>query len=314
MSTGAMHVFDRRLVRAHRDRAAAGLDGHGALLREVAGRLTERLEDVRRRFPLALDLGCHGGEVAAALAGRGGVETLWQADLSPAMARRAAARPHRPAGPVLAADEEALPFAADSFDLVLSCLSLHWVNDLPGALVQLRQCLKPDGLLMAAMLGGATLHELRTAWMEAEFTEEGGAGPHVSPFADVRDAGDLLQRAGFALPVVDIDRVTVTYDTPLALMQELKAMGEANALFERRRQPLTRRVLMRAMALYQDRFGRSDGRVPATFEIVYLAGWAPHESQQKPLPPGSARQRLAEALGTTEVSAGEKAGPESKRR
>jgi NADH dehydrogenase [ubiquinone] 1 alpha subcomplex assembly factor 5 len=200
-------------------------------------------------------------------------------------------------GPRLQADEEALPFAEQSLDLVVSGLALHFVNDLPGTLIQIRRALKPDGLLLAALLGGATLTELRTAFLTAEEELEGGASPRVAPFADVRDLGGLLQRAGFALPVADSDTVTVTYREPLALMLELRAMGSSNALTERSRRPLRRATLARAIEIYRERFGLPDGRVPATFEIVTLTGWAPHPSQPKPLRPGSATTRLADVLG-----------------
>jgi NADH dehydrogenase [ubiquinone] 1 alpha subcomplex assembly factor 5 len=298
----AMEVFDRRAVGRHRDRAAPHLDEHDFLFREVAERLADRLDDVKRRFPLALDLGCHTGQMARLLGRRGGIETLVRCDLSPEMARRA--------GPfAVAADEEALPFAEERFDLVLSCLSLHWINDLPGALVQVRRALKPDGLFLAAMLGGDTLGELRTAFAEAEIAEEGGLSPRVSPFADVRDAGQLLQRAGFALPVVDADVVTVSYGDPLRLMADLRGMGESNAVAERRKGFTRRATLSAAQARYRALFGDADGRVDSTFRVLYLTAWAPHPAQQKALAPGSARTRLAEALGTTEIPAGEKAKP-----
>ncbi len=270
-----IEVFDRAAVRRHRDRAAAGLAAHDFLLREVAGRLAGRLDDIRRRFPAALDLGCHGGVLAGALEGRGGVERLVQTDLSPAMVRRAE-------GPRVAADEELLPFAAASFDLVASVLSLHWVNDLPGALIQIRRALKPDGLLLAAMLGGNTLGELREAFAAAEIAEEGGASPRLSPFTDARDAGALLQRAGFALPVVDVDAITVAYPDALALMRDLRGMGESNAVRERRAGFSRRATIMAAAAAYEERFAQTDGRVPATFEVIYLTAWAPHPSQPKP--------------------------------
>ncbi len=298
----AMDVFDRRLVRLHRDRAAARLGEHDFLFVEVAERLVDRLEAIRRRFPLALDLGCHGGTIRRVLRGRGGVETLIGCDLSPAMARRSG-------GPCLAADEEFLPFAGGRFDLVLSCLGLHWVNDLPGTLLQIRTALKPDGLFAAAMLGGETLHELRHALIEAESETTGGAGPRVSPFADLRDAAGLLQRAGFALPVADSDTITVTYPDALALMRDLRGMGETNAVRARRRGFTRRDTLALAAARYAERFADADGRIPATFQVLYLTGWAPHESQQRPLRPGSARQRLADALGTREISAGIPARP-----
>jgi SAM-dependent methyltransferase len=204
------------------------------------------------------------------------------------------------AGPRLVADEERLPFADESLDLVVSILSLHWTNDLPGALAQIRRTLRPDGLFLGAFLGGATLTELRQCLLQAEAEIAGGAGPRVSPFADALDAASLLQRAGFALPVADTDRVTVRYSHPLKLLQDLRAMGETGVLVDRPKRPLTRAVLGRACELYVERFSDPDGRVRATFEIVTATGWSPHESQQKPLKPGSARMRLADALGVKE--------------
>ncbi|HRW59512.1 MAG TPA: methyltransferase domain-containing protein [Defluviicoccus sp.] len=287
-----MHVFDRRAVRQHRERAAAGLDRHDFLLREVGERLADRLSDVRRTFPLALDLGCHSGQLAQLLAGRGGIETLVQSDLAPAMV-------HRAEGLRVAADEEALPFAAASFDLVMSLMSLHWVNDLPGTLVQIRRCLKPDGLFLGAMLGGTTLTELRQALHAAEIEGEGGLSPRVSPFADARDAGNLLQRAGFALAVADAETVTVSYADPLALIKDLRGMGETNAAHGRRRQCSQRATLLAALDHYRRAFASADGRIPATFQVIFLIGWAPHPDQQRALKPGSARARLADALEST---------------
>ena len=295
-------VFDRRRVRLNRARAVAGLDGADFLIREVADRLADRLDDIRRRFPLALDLGCHRGEFGRGLNGRGGIEHLVQADLSPEMAASAG-------GLAVACDEELLPFAEASLDAVFSCLSLHWVNDLPGALAQIRRALKPDGLFLAAMFGGETLAELRQAWLEAESEVEGGAGPRVSPFADLRDAAGLLQRAGFALPVADADRLTVTYPDALTLMRELKAMGEGNAQIERRRSPTRRDTMAAAAAIYHRRFAEPGDRVRATFQVIYLIGWAPSADQPKALRPGSAAQRLSDALGTEERKAGERAKP-----
>lgn len=298
----SMMVFDRAVVRRRRDRAAASLAAHDFLHREVAERLADRLDDVRRRFPLALDLGCHAGTLAAALAGRGGIETLVHCDLSPRMAALAPA-------PAVAGDEETLPFAEGCFDLVLSSLSLHWVNDLPGALSQIRRTLKPDGLFLAAMPGGQTLKELRQALADAEIAEEGGLSPRISPFVDVRDAGNLLLRAGFALPVADLETITVSYPDPLGLVRDLRGAGEANAVLERRRGPSRRATLFSALARYGELFAGADGRVPATVQVIYLAAWAPDASQPKPLRPGSAGSRLAEALGTAEIPAGEKATP-----
>jgi len=262
-------IFDRRQVRMQRDRAAGKLSEHDFLFRESADRLTERLRDVTRKFPLALDLGCHGGETAALLRGQFGIETLVAADLSARMARLA------PADLRVAADEETLPFAEGKFDLVVSNLSLHWVNDLPGALLQIRRLLKPDGLFLASMLGGETLRELRQCLLEAEIAEEGGAGPRVSPFVEVKDAGALLQRAGFSLPVTDVDDVDVTYGNPFRLLADLRGMGETNALTSRRRGFSRRGTLARAMALYAERHADADGRVRSTFQIVTLTGWTP---------------------------------------
>lgn len=293
-------IFDRQAVRLRRDRAAQGFDTGGFLVDEVADRLADRLLDIKRDFPTALDLGCHTGAMGRAVGNAGpgggaagGIRTLVQADLSPAMASRAGAL-------ALAADEEFLPFREESFDLVLSCLSLHWVNDLPGTFIQINRALRPDGLFLGAMLGGDTLVELRECLIEAELAVTGGASPRLSPLTDLRDAGGLLQRAQFALPVIDSDRITVTYDNALALMADLRRMGETNAVIERTRKPLSRAVLMQAAQLYQDRFAGPDGRIPATFQVIYLHGWAPHASQPKPLRPGSAKTRLADALGVTE--------------
>ncbi|MCP4329172.1 MAG: methyltransferase domain-containing protein [Alphaproteobacteria bacterium] len=296
----AAQVFDRAVVRRHRRRAAACLASHDFLIREIAERLADRLVDVKRRFPLALDVGCHSGQIGGVLHGRGGIDTLIQTDLAVEMAERAS-------GLRVAADEEFMPFADHSLDLVLSNLSLHWVNDLPGALIQIRRMLRPDGLFLASLLGGETLHELRSALLDAELKVSGGAAPRVSPFADVRDAGGLLQRAGFALPVVDTDTVTVTYADAMALMRDLRGMGETSAVRERPLGFTRRDVLARAAAIYATQFGDAAGRIRATFQVIYLTGWAPDiESQQQPLRPGSARTRLADALGADERPAGDK--------
>lgn len=300
-----MSVFDRRLLRRRRDRAARRAGDVPFLFAETTERLAGRLEDMARGFPRALDLGCRDGALASVLRGRGGIEFLVSSDLSPAMARRAG----ETGRPVLAVDEEALPFAEHAFDLVFSSLALHWVNDLPGTLLQIRRCLRPDGLFLGAMLGGGTLGELRAALMQAELDMEGGASPRISPFVDIRDAGNLLLRAGFALPVADADTLTVSYPDALALMRDLRRLGETNTLHERRRTPMRRETLMRAATLYAERFGRADGSVPATFEIVYLTAWAPHPDQQRPLAPGSAKARLAQALDSPEISTGDTADP-----
>lgn len=300
---GPILVFDRRTKRLQRARAARHPEDADFLVAEAAERLLDRLEDMARRFPIALDLGCRDGVLARALEGRGGIESLVHADAALAYVRQA------PATLRLVAEAEALPFAPASFDLVLSALELHWTNDLPGALLQLRQALKPDGLLLASLFGGETLAELRQALMEAELAEEGGASPRVSPFAELRDLGQLLQRAGFALPVIDSDTIEVSYPDALALMRDLRAMGESNAVAERRRGFTRRATLARAAAIYAERFGRADGRIPASFEIITLTAWAPHESQQKPLRPGSATTRLAAALDAPAPRSGADGAP-----
>jgi SAM-dependent methyltransferase len=292
-------VFDRSALRVRRERAAREWEARSFLKREIVSRLIERLDDVRRTFPLALDLGCHGDEIAAALGGRKAIECLIRADLGLGFARRAG-------GPAVVADEEALPFATHRFDLVMSAMSLHWVNDLPGALIQIARILRPDGLFLGAMLGGATLWQLRQALAAAESEIENGLSPRVSPFADLRDAAGLLQRAGFALPVADSETIDVEYANALELMRELSAMGESNLVVERRRGLARRATLLRAAEIYRERFTQTSGRIAASFEVLFLHGWAPHESQPKPLKPGSAQHRLAEALDTAELSAGEK--------
>jgi SAM-dependent methyltransferase len=294
-------IFDRRLLRLRRDRAAATLADHDFLFREIGERLADRLDDIARRFPCALELGCRDGGWASRLDGRGGIETLVQCDLSPAMAANAARR----GAPALCADEEFLPFADASFDLVASNFNLHWVNDLPGCLIQIRRILKPDGLFLAAMPGGGTLGELRSSLTAAELEAEGGVSPRISPFVELRDAGALLQRAGFALPVVDCDTLTVTYPEALTLMRDLRAMGESNAIGAGRRSFTRRGTLFAAAAEYGRRWAQPDGRIPATFQILYLTAWAPHPSQQRALRPGSAKARLAEALGSIETTPGE---------
>jgi len=297
MASPHPRIFDRELVRARRRRAAA-LRPSTFLIDRVAEDMSDRLAAVLRRFDCAVDLGTPTAAVRRVLAASGKVGSVVAADTLVAA----------DASLAIVADEEALPFRDGSLDLVVSALALHLVNDLPGTLVQIRRALNPDGLLLAALAGGDTLTELRQAFAAAETEIEGGISPRVAPFADVRDLGGLLQRAGFALPVTDVDRLTVRYHSPLELMQDLRRMGATNPLVERSRRPLRRATLDRMVEIYDDRFSEHDGRVRATFEIVWLTGWAPHESQQKPLPPGSARQRLADALGTKEIPAGEKTG------
>ena len=284
-------IFDRRLLRERRARAARELTAHDFLLTEIAERLADRLSDIARRFPVALDLGARDGILERTLQGRGGIETLIQSETWLVSAQRLQG------GAALVADEELLPFKEQCFDAVLSNLALHWVNDLPGALAQIRSSLKPDGLFLASLFGTGTLQELRTALMEAELAETGGASPRVSPFADLRDAAGLLQRAGFALPVADADTVTVTYGDFFALLRDLRGMGETNILFDRLKQPTRRTVFARAAAIYQDRFADAQGRLPATFQIIFLTGWAPDPSQQQPARRGSGKTSLKDVFG-----------------
>ncbi len=304
MIAPACGLFDRRAWLLHRERAAR-LPAVDFLHAEIAARLLDRLQDVGRSFSRALDLGAREGALSRALLKRVGFVV--------------AAEPARGflalcAGAKVAADPELLPFAEKSFDLVMSNLVLHWAEDLPGALIQIRRALKPDGFFLGAMLGGRTLSELRTALLEAELLEEEGASPRVSPTAELSDAAGLLARAGFAMPVADTETITASYPDALALMRDLRGMGETNALQARRKSPLRRATLARTAALYRERFADASGRIPASFEILFLAGWAPDPSQRKPLRPGSARHRLADALGTKEIPAGDPARSRNRRR
>jgi NADH dehydrogenase [ubiquinone] 1 alpha subcomplex assembly factor 5 len=299
---GPPRVFDRRRHARRLDRAARGFAAYSFLKRAVAEDIAERLAGVARRFDDVLDLGAHDGSVGRLIT------------TSPLLADRigrvVASNPSQTfaaqAGGIVA-DEEALPFAPGSFDLVVSGLSLHWVNDLPGTLIQIREALRPDGLFIGVLLGGRTLHELRQCLVEAEAELTGGAAPRISPFLDVQDGARLLQRAGFAMPVADSDTRLVRYRDPWRLLSDLKGMGET-AAFASPSPPLPRAALMRAMELYQDRFSDPDGRVRATFEWVALTAWSPGPGQPQAKRPGSATVRLADALGVREHPAGEKTG------
>lgn len=299
---GPTEVFDRQAVRRQRNRSARLGERAIFLHDEIAERLAERLDDIQRQFPRVLVLGALSDRLCGLVAARTGVERVVVSDSAELLARRRT-------GTSVVADEDAIPFAPASFDLVLGALTLHAVNDLPGALAQIRRVLVEDGLFLAACFGGETLQELRRVMLEAESETVGGASPRVAPFADIRDGGALLQRAGFALPVADSDTLTVTWPDALALMRDLRAMGEANALAARRRTPTRRTVFAAAAARYEAMFGDADGRIPATFRMLFLTGWAPAVTQQQPLRPGSAAARMADALGTEERSAGERAGP-----
>jgi SAM-dependent methyltransferase len=267
-------LFDRALLRARQQRAAR-LGAETFLLDRVIADLDERLQAVLRKFAAAADIGTPGEGLRAALVGR--AETFTRVSVPDD-------------------EREGLRLAPESLDLAVSALALQLVNDLPGVLAQVRRALKPDGLLLAATLGGDTLTELRQSFAAAEAELDGGVSPRVAPFADLRDIGALLQRTGFALPVIDVDRVIVRYDSVFALMQDLRRMGATNVLVERRRTPLRRATLLRMAAVYAEGFSDPDGRIRATFDVIWLSGWAPHESQQKPLRPGSAKASLADAV------------------
>ncbi len=290
MSDPALGPFEPRLVRQRKRRARASFRDAAFLHVRVAADLADRLEAIPRRFERVLALGGGGlfsEEIATRSELTARIGAIIETDLD-------------------VIDPEHLPFASGAFDLIVSPLALHWVNDLPGALIQIRLALKPDGLLLASLFGGETLTELRLSLIEAESEITGGAGPRVSPFADLQDVAGLLQRAGFALPAADRDVVTVRYGDPMRLLSDLRAMGETSALRERSALALSRRILARAFDIYRARHTDDDGRVRATFEILTATGWSAHESQQKPLKPGSATARLADALNSKEQSAGEK--------
>ncbi|MDT3378680.1 methyltransferase domain-containing protein [Labrys neptuniae] len=268
-------LFDPHALALHRRRAAVAPADF--LLRHVAEDMADRLAVILRPFERAAEIGPLSPVLAQAV--RPGLAAEWQD---------------------VAIGNEALPLQPESIDLALSALALQFVNDLPGLLSQVRHALRPDGLLLAALIGGSTLTELRAAFSEAELEMEGGVSPRVAPFADVRDMGGLLQRAGFALPVADSDVLTVRYDNAFALMADLRAMGASNMLVQRRKGFTRRATMLRMAEIYAERFSDPDGRIRATFEIVWISGWAPHADQQKPLKPGSAKTRLADALGVKE--------------
>lgn len=296
-------VFDRVLFQRHRTRWAGEAAARDFLVDHAAQDLMSRLAMINRTFAVTLSLGAHAGTLGRHLRRSPRMGTVVESESCAALLAQCD-------GPRICADEELLPYKDASLDAVVSALALHAVNDLPGTLLQVRRALKPDGLLLAALLGGDTLHELREAFLLAETEITGGAGPRVAPFADVRTLGALLQRAGFALPVADSDVTTVTYETPMALMSEVRAMGCANALVERSRRALRRDVLARACQVYAERHAVAGGRIRATFEIVTLTAWAPDDSQQQPLRPGSATTRLADVLGVRERPADAGTGKE----
>jgi SAM-dependent methyltransferase len=276
MSTSNQHnddvlLFDHVQVKRNIKRSQNLKGDHNFLKLEIADRMHDRLLDINRQFQKACDLGGQANTPSHS----SNTDVELYTDFP----------------------SETLSLEANSFDLIISNLQLHWVNDLPGLLIQTNRALKPDGLFMASIFGGDTLHELRHSLITAEAEIISGANARVSPFADVRDIGSVLQRAGFALPVTDMDTITVTYDHPIKLMHDLRGMAETNALINRPRGFLRRDVVMRACEIYFQNFANSEGRIPATFQILYMTGWHPHESQQKPLKPGSGKVSLKDALG-----------------
>ena len=281
-------TFDRNLVRSRLSAAMTSPDYPDFLHQRAAQDIIDRLDLILREFETAVLIADKPEDMVEKLAATGRFKRI------------ITARTVSTTTADIVCDDEVLPFADNSLDCVISLFSLHHINDLPGALVQISRALKPDGLFMAALLGGTTLNELRHAWLAAESGLTGSATLRVAPFADIRDMGGLLQRAGFALPVVDTDPVTVTYSDALSVMREVKQMGLSNALSERSKALVRPSILAHACAAYENDFALSNGRVPATFEIFFLTGWSPHESQQQPLKPGSAKARLADALSTRE--------------
>lgn len=285
-------LFDQLLLRTRLKRALR----KGAvdfLLERVADDFELRLEALARSFDTVADIGTFGPHAALKLlASQRFKNIIRQAPLAEVLGTGAWQN--------IIGETSLVPFAPQSLDAVVSLLAFQWVDDLPGLLIQIKRALKADGLFIACLLGGQTLHELRDSFARAEIECEGGLSPRVSPFADLRDIGALMQRAGFALPVVDTETITVRYQTPLALFADLRAMGGTNVLIERRKTPLRRKTLLRALEIYAENYSDADGRIRATFECLWVSGWTPHESQQKPLQPGSAKARLADALNTKE--------------
>ena len=283
--TNDIFIFDRNIIRQKRNRSAPYLKDHGFLIDWASNQIIERLGVIKKDFSLALQIGNRSSNLSIA---KTNIEKIISIDHANKLA------------PNIIADEEALPFQSNVFDLVLSALNLHSTNDLPGTLVQIKNCLKDDGLFIGAMLGGETLHELRHIMTQVEIEQTGGQSPRVAPFADLPQMGALMQRAGFNLPVIDSEKITVSYDNVFKLMQDLRLMGESNSINQRRKKFTPRRFFERVNQLYAEKFSEKDGRITATFEVIFLLGWKPHDSQQKPLRPGSAQNRLSDALKTSE--------------
>lgn len=282
----AAQIFNRSLHKMRREKIAANFAQHAFLKSEVSTRLIDNLRDIKRSYKSVLNLNCDFKNLSQQMP----KAFIINQDLSYNMLAPSI-------GVNIQADEELIPAQPQSLDLILSCLTLHWVNDLPGSLIQILHSLKADGLFLGALLGGETLTELRQAMLKADMEHLGGAHPHISPFIDVRDAGALMQRAGYALPVVNTERIIVTYRDAFSLMKELKAMGENNALIKGYKALSSRHIMTNVAKIYHDMFANEQGRIPVTFDIIYLQGWAPHNSQQKPLKPGAAKMFLQDALG-----------------
>ncbi|MBI1300085.1 MAG: methyltransferase domain-containing protein [Alphaproteobacteria bacterium] len=289
-------VFDRTLIKKRRERALKTLSNHSFLYEWASEQIQDRLSDLNRSFPLCVQIGS-----------RGIIKT--HEKIQKSIVTDLTSKPFQKTALYIQAEEEVFPFQNKSLDLVTSILNLHTVNDLPGTLIQIQNTLKPDGLFLACLFGGETLYELRHVFQETEIDMLGGVSPRIYPFADKPQMGDLMQRARFGLPVIDSEIITVTYDNLFKLLDDLRGMGESNTISARHKTPLNQDFFIRAAERYQKSFAEADGKIRASFEIIFVAGWAPHQSQQKPLRPGSAQHSLAEALGTDEIKTGEKASP-----
>ena len=293
MKNSVPKLFDSLAFLRNRQRAAPNYKKFAFLKDEAALRLADRVDLMRRKFNFCLDLGAHDGRLLRHLAPSGKIGTMIHSDPAFNFFPNYSVNNKKH---FVVNDFSALPFNDGSFDAVFSCLNLHWVDDLPGVILQIRRLLRPDGLCLINLLGGNSLYELRSSIIAAEQNIMGGFSPRCTPMADIKDIGQLLARAGLALPVADSDRLTVTYPNIFRLMEDLRGMGEQNALLERLRHPTKRTVFSKAAEIYQEQFGRADGSIPASFEIITLTGWAPHSNQQKPLRPGSAQTSMANAF------------------
>jgi SAM-dependent methyltransferase len=292
-------VFDRHILRLRRERVARSIRDTHFFSQPIAQNLYDRASLIKKDLPIILDLSAGAGGLSDLLRTRPGTKTVISSDLSWRVLEKQS-------GPSVVADEEFLPFADGSLDAVFCNMGLHWVNDLPGTLSQIKRILKPDGVFIAALAGGQSLSELKESLMAAELAVTGGYRPRTSPLLDMRDMGALLQRAGFALPVIDSEMITVDYRDPMVLLSDLRAAAATNLTTHRAKTMTPRKVLFEAARMYQEKFQNTDGRIPASIEVIYAIGWRPHDSQQKPLKPGSASARLAEVLNTVEQNAGEK--------